>query len=366
MSLQGISVEKIQQAAVTYDPVLRYLPHVELESFIQEMHFNLQTVTEEDRIINMRRRGDLLRPYRGRVSKEAGKDEILRPEESVLSPRMGYLTITDNIQNYRDKKLLMKEGRTLTGENKKHPYEYEILKSIVKTFVEDFTLAIPHAKEELDNDTSPLTIFDGYNAIIDRLVGETKISGGKGNLIEVDNLVPHDETEAEKKKPLDALIGFVRALNPMLRSGALDIIVPMDTLNYILDAFELRRVSQGDISREKLAEFVRDKCGLGQTPSIISNPIIGKGTRLIATRPGNITVGVSAPADMQFVQVRSVYEDPNLVQYWMQAQMGVRIDNWNSKMFAVSNGTITFPTGLEGDYRLKEIEVNGKNEFVEE
>lgn len=350
-SFPGICVDKIQQAAVTYDPVLRYLPHIELEGFIKEMHFNLQTVTEEERIINMRRRGDLLRPYRGYVSNDHAKDEILRPEESVLSPRLGYLTIKDNIQNYRDKKLLMKEGRTLTGENKKHPYEYEILKGIVKTFVEDFTIAIPHAKEN-DSGTSAFDIFDGYNAIVDKLIGETKISKGRGNLIEVDNLVPADETEAEKKKPLDALIGFVRSLNPILRSGALDIIVPMDTLHRILDAFELRRVSQGDISREKLAEFVRDKCGLGQTPSIISNSILGNGTRLIATRPGNITVGVSAPADMQFVQVRSVYEDPNEVQYWMQAHMGVRIDNWNKKVFAVSNGTISIPTGLEGDYRL--------------
>ncbi len=352
MSLNAISVEKIQQAAVTYDPVLRYLPHVELEAFIKEMHFNLQTVTEEERIINMRRRGYLLRPYHGHITKEPEDYELFRPEESVLSPRLGYLTITDNIQNYRDKKLLMKEGRTLTGEDKQHPYELEILKGIVKTFVEDFTLAIPHAKENEDDNVSPYAIFNGYNAIIDKLIGDSKISNGGGNLIEVDNLVPKDETEAEKKKPLDALIGFVRSLHPMLRNGALDIIVPMDTLNHILDAFELRRVSQGDISREKLAEFVRDKCGLGQTPSILSNPIVGNGTRLIATRPGNITVGISAPADMQFVQVRSVYEDPNLVQYWMQAQMGVRLDNWNKKVFAVSNGTVTRPTDLEGDYHL--------------
>ena len=344
-----INVAELRQTAVTYDPVLRYLPHAQLSPFISEMHFNLQTVTEEDRRINVRRAGNLLRPYKGTVD-TIPDQELMHPEESVLTPRMGYLALLDNIQNYRGKKLLMKEGKSLTGAKAEHPYEYEILQNVSKTFVEDFTLAIPHAKAGSDN--SPLGVFDGYNAIIDNLIGATKISEENGNLIKADKIVAPTKDE-EKLKPLETLIGWVRKLDPMLRGGALDLLIPGNVLMLVLDSFEVRRSYQGDTSREKLAEYLRDKCGLSQTPTIISNAIMGTGDRLIAMRPGNVTVGISAPADLEFIKVRDVYTDPNLVQFWMQADMGTRLDDWNRKVFATSGGTITQTAGLAGDYVAK-------------
>lgn len=342
-----INIEDLKQAAVKYDPALRYLPHAELSSFISEMHFNLQTVTEEDRLINVRRGGNLLRPYKGTVTK-VDEGEAMHPEESVLSPKMGYIALLDNIQNYRGKKLLMKEGKPLSSlKDGEHPYEFEILRNVIKTFVEDFTLAIPHAKA--GSADSPLGVFDGYNAIVDALIGATKISEANGNLIKADEIKAPTKKE-EALKPLEALIAWVRKLDPMLRSGELDLLIPSNILLLVLDAFEERRSHQGDISRERLAEYLKEKCGLGRVPTIISNAVMGTGDRLIATRPGNITVGISAPADLEFVKVRDVYTDPNLVQFWMQADMGTRLDDWNKKVFATSGGTIAQAAGLAGDY----------------
>jgi len=343
-----INLTDLQQASTHYDPVLRYLPHVLLEEYIKEMHFNLQTVSAEDKLINMRRAGSLLKPYKGTV-KDLKSQELIHPEESTLTPRMGYLALVDNIQNYRDKTLVMKAGRTLDNRKKEHPYTKEVLENIVKTFVEDFTLAIPHAKYK--SAESPLGVFDGYNTIIDALVADTKITAAAGNLVECEE-IKAPATDAEALKPLQTFVGWVRALNPMLRSGALDILVPSDTLNLILDSYEIQRRYTGEISRQALALYVRDKASLAQTPTIISNPIMGLGSRLIATRPGNITVGISAPADIQFVQVRSVYTDPNLVQFWMQADMGTRLDDWNAKVFATNGGTIKMASALAGDYTL--------------
>lgn len=344
----SINFSDLHQAAVQYDPILRYLPHVLLEPFISEMHFNLQNVAMEDRRINMRRKGALLRPYKGTVTK-VNEQELLKPEESVLTPRNGYLALVDNIQNYREKVLVMRGGKTVDNRTKEHPYQREILENVVRTFVEDFTLAIPHAKYNTATD-SPLGVFDGYNAIIDGLITGTQISEANGNLVKCDEIKAPTGAGADPIKPLTTLVGWLRGLNPMLKAGELDLHLPSNILEVVLDAFEAKRAYQGDTSREKLALYLRDKAGLTATPTIISNPIMGTGTRMLATRPGNITVGISAPADLQFVQVRSVDPDPNVVQFWMQADMGTRLDDWNKKVFATNGGTIKSGVGLNGDY----------------
>ena len=342
-------MQELQQAAVHYDSVLRVLPYTMLEPWVKEMHFNLQAVSQEERRLNLNRKGSLLRPYKGTVD-NVGEQELLKTEESSLKPRMGYLALVDNIQNYREKTLVMKAGKLLDNRKKEHPYAKEILENIVRTFVEDFTLAIPHAKFD-STVSSPLGVFDGYNAIIDAHIAALKISEDAGNLIKCEEIkAPADDTEAEIRKPLATFIGWVRKLNPMLKSGDLDILVPSNVLEYILDSFEAKRAYQGDTSRERLCIYLRDKAGLTKTPTIISNPIMGTGSRLIAMRPGNITVGISAPADMQFVQVRQVHTDPNLIQYWMQADMGTRLDDWNKKVFTTSGGLIAPVAGLNGDY----------------
>lgn len=68
-------------------------------------------------------------------------------------------------------------------------------------------------------------------------------------------------------------------------------------------------------------------------------------------RPGGITVGFAPANPSQFIQVRAPYEDPNLVQFWIQAKMGVRIDTWHPKAFA-TNGLAVEPAGMTllGDY----------------
>lgn len=345
--MAGINFTDLQQAAVHYDPVLRYLPHVMLEPFIKAMHFNLQNASVEDRRINMRRKGSLLRPYKGTVTKVEEK-ELLAPEESVLTPRNGYLALVDNLQNYRDKVLVMQAGRTIDNRTKEHPYQREILENVVRTFVEDFTLAIPHAKYQ--SAESPLGVFDGYNTIIDTLITNTKISEANGNLVKCDEIKAPTGAGADPLKPLNILVGWLRSLNPMLKAGELDIHLPSNILELVIDSFEAKRSYQGDTSVEKLVLYLRDKCGLSYTPSIISTPIMGTGTRMVATRPGNITVGISAPADLQFVQVRNVDPDPNVVQFWMQADMGTRLDDWNKKVFATNGGTIKSGIALSGDY----------------
>ena len=162
---QLLNLEQLQQTAVKYDPVLRTLPNLLLEPYIGAMHFNLIQVSSEDRIINLRRRGALLRPYKGTVN-QVEEANALKAEESSLRVRPAYLALVDNVQNYKEGQHILKAGVAVDNKAKTHPYAFEVLQAAVATFVEDFTAAIPHAKYGAAGD-GPLSVFDGYNAIID-------------------------------------------------------------------------------------------------------------------------------------------------------------------------------------------------------
>ena len=58
---------------------------------------------------------------------------------------------------------------------------------------------------------------------------------------------------------------------------------------------------------------------------------------------------MNTPGDQRFVQVRNPYEDPNIVQFWMQFESGTRVNSLNSKVLMVNQGTAT-ANQLSGDY----------------
>lgn len=346
---QLLNLEQLQQTAVKYDPVLRTLPNLLLEPYIGAMHFNLIQVSSEDRIINLRRRGALLRPYKGTVN-QMEEANALKAEESSLRVRPAYLALVDNVQNYKEGQHILKAGVAVDNKAKTHPYAFEVLQAAVATFVEDFTAAIPHAKYGAAGD-GPLSVFDGYNAIIDALITSKAIDKPLGNL--VDSAPMDAPADGADTKALTALVDWLRALHPMLKAGPLDVIIPQNALQAVLDAFENRRQHTGDTTREQLALYLRDKALLAEVPSLITSPVVGAGQRLIACRPGTISVGISAADDLQFVQVRAPYTDPNLVQFWLQADMGTRLDDWHAKVFATNGKGIQQTAGLSGDYEVK-------------
>ena len=89
--------------------------------------------------------------------------------------------------------------------------------------------------------------------------------------------------------------------------------------------------------------------GSGGKCKLLRSNIMGTGQRIILTAPGNFDFGMDTLGDETFVQVRNPYEDPNLVQFWIQGKYGTRIRSIHEKVFQVNEGT---PVGLQlsGDY----------------
>lgn len=346
---QIVNLDSLQRTATKYDPVLRNLPSILLQDFISTTHFNLQYVDVRDVRVNLWRKGALVKPYTGTVTGLSSETELVKAVESELEVKTGYLALVDQIQNYRKKDLLAKAGTPVSDNRGNHPLENVILENIVKTFIEDFTYSIYFAQE--GSGTNPLGVFDGVLKKIDKLGQAGEMAKAKLNLFDHKVLNPY--RGEDDPEPLDFLVDFARYLHPALKAGPVDFLLAPEALGWILDSYEDRRKRTGEVTREQLAAFIRDKAGLRETPNLITHPCLGKGSDVIATRPGNITVGIGTPQDAQFVQVRSPYEDPNLVQFWMQMNMGTRVDDWNSKLFCFATGGTEYNqpiSGLLGDY----------------
>lgn len=66
-------------------------------------------------------------------------------------------------------------------------------------------------------------------------------------------------------------------------------------------------------------------------------------------KDGLLDFGWNTQRATQFVQVRDPFEDPNDVQFWLQAAYGTRIQDWHEKVFRINDQTNEC-INLAGDY----------------
>jgi hypothetical protein len=187
---------------------------------------------------------------------------------------------------------------------------------------------------------------DGFNKIIDDLVTAGEISAPLGNLVACDPLTA--PVNATDLTAFNSLKEWLRNIDHKWRNKQVILYIPYDSLIHVKDALENKKTSYKDVTFDSLLTQLREDCGIPNL-QMVSHYALGIGDRLILTEPGNLDLGMNTFSDVGFVQVRSPYEDPNDVQYWMQWEIGMRIKNLHKRGFMVSDGTVT-SNPLSGDY----------------
>ncbi len=338
---KAINTASITQEATKYDKQLRFLPYYFLEpelnnlgiSMIQEMeHIATEAV----------RKGGLLRPYvAGNIENQ---DDLLGFEESKFKPEIGYVSVKDNIQNYKNKRI-MNNPSAGTGihKTKEHPLKKLVTSSVVKTVSEDVldnvfhgirntSLAEPTAKDS----------FNGFNFFITEKIGEGKISADRKNVITTGEITGGTGAETQ---PIDQVVQFVRAASPFLRKKGY-LYMTGNTYLVLMDALEYKMSNKSwDFSAVEAYINIKADAQI----KIKKSPILGTGSGLILTEPGNLEFGMDTRGDHQFIQVRNPYEDPNLVQFWLQAAFGTRIRSVHYKNFMMNEQSFE-PTNISGDF----------------
>lgn len=331
--MSAVDITSLSETAKRFQKDLKMMPYLTLREELGRLGINLiPGIQNKDVITTFLRKQGIAKPY---VSGTVDNSTVGQAIEETLEVKKAYASVKDNIQNY--KKTIMGPD-TLLGKNKskKHPWQLVMLQSIVKTFGEDILDALfPAAFDTADK--SPMGLFNGFDTIIDLKIAAGDVATGKNNLVNTGTI--------NKTNAWDILKEFWRASHPLMRRANTLLIVPFA----ISDAYDDHYFAKHASKPEK-DDFHRTFLeGSGRKCRIVPSAILGTGDRIILTAPGNFDFGMDTKGDEDFVQVRTPYEDPNDVQFWIQADYGCRIRAVHEKLFQVNEGT-PVPLRLSGDY----------------
>jgi hypothetical protein len=343
--MTAVNITSLQRAAEKYQPDFMLLPYVMLIPALREQKLNMLEVDNKDIVIVKERSGGAARPYvaGGAVGYKA---EISRLIERELQTYAAYAAIKDNIKNYTTKRVLYDATKDkVNNKTKQHPLERDIIADVIKTVAEDIIDCLWHATRDT-SDLTPQGMANGFNTLIDTAVAAGDITSGKNNLVACGSLAaPANATDTTA---FTSLRDWLRNTHQKIRSKALVLYIPNNSLINVKDALENKKTSYKDVSFAAVLAQLREDCTLPNL-QIVSHYSLGTGDRLTLTEPGNLDVGMNSFSDAGFIQVRSPYEDANDVQFWNQFDIGMRIKNLNVRGFMVSDGTVT-ANPLSGDY----------------
>jgi len=284
-----------------------------------------------------------LKPYVAGVITNV--DDMIRFREATLDLELSYISARDHIKNYTGK-MLMNQPMAGSAQNqtKKHPFEDLVVSSIVRTATEDVLDALFHA-ERNPAVLNPLGCFDGYDKLIDDMIVSTEISVAKKNLVNTGAIVaPVDDTDFIA---VQQLVDFVRPASRLLRNVGI-LYISQNVYNFAIDALE-NKFKYKDWDLTGLERYINEKAS-ARIKVVVSDEM-GTGDRIILTVAANFHFGMNTFTDIDFVQVRNPWEDPNEVQFWLQAEFGTRIVSIHPKEFQINDGT-PVSNELSGDYKV--------------
>jgi len=341
-----VNIDQLTRAAVQYNNVLRELPYFKFQEIAKKLRINVLEVDGEDILISKRRKADFLRPYKAGLTLKDRK-ELMKFFEASLKPELTYAEVIDNVTNYREKKVLSNAGEAVDNKSKKHPLELIILRDMVLSVTEDVIFNMFHAQRDEDT-ASAATAFNGFFHKLDLLVTAEEISAANKNLattgafeLAVDN---PDTSYANYTRMVD----FIKSAHPLLRRGEVLLYAAENPLMHVRDDFRKMVKAFDYPSMEQVTEKLRSDANCPNL-SIITDETLGTGDQLVLTKPGNLDFGVNSKNDGDYVQVRNPFDDPNEVQFWIQAAYDTRIQDVHQKLF-LTNEQKNTGLNLAGDY----------------
>ena len=343
-----ITVAGLTEAAKTYDLTLRTLPYFALETVAKKYGMNVINLADENIIVNKRRKAGGTGPYK--IGMEITyQAELMKFYESSLKPEIVVFKVKENILNYLENKALVEAGTPIDLKAKNHPQEFIITKDIVISHAEDIVFALFYAERDADV-FSPATAFTGFFPTLDALTTAGHISAGAKNLITSGALEPAVPGTPDELA-YDRLVAWLSQAHPMLRSSQGGVPQLLISETALKNARAGMRLKTDAFQRATTADMIEQLKEDTYIPNleVIVDETYGTGSKLILQKKGNMDLGFDTNSAKQFVQVRNIYEDPNDVQFWLQAAYGVRFRDVHPKVFMTNEQTNT-AVNLAGDY----------------
>lgn len=340
----AINVQSLSNAAAKYDKDFKAMPHILLLPTLQELRVRLLNVPDKHVLIEKLRKGGITQPYaKGMDINHSAIGEL---RERALTTETSFAAIKDHIKNYKGINVLYdptKDAQVNTA--KKNPMEVEIIKDQIITVGEDIIDALfPASRNTADH--SPLGMFNGYDTIIDNAIASGEISIAEKNMVNSGSITaPSTESDTAA---WDALVAWMRKASAKFAIGQVSVLrIPIKIYSYCSDALA-NKLRYKDVEFADFVRHLQDKANMPKL-IVVRHYSLGDGSRMTLQVDGNLDLGMNVIGDEQFVQVRNPWEDPNLVQYWLQFDAGARINSLHPYKFIVNEGE-PVANALSGDY----------------
>lgn len=342
-----IDVSKLNEATVIYDKALRALPYATLQDVASKLKLNVMDLQGKHSLINERRRAGGTQSYRiGKEFKEL--EQILGYEPSLIEPKDVVFVTKENSQKYDDNELLIIGGTPVSNINKKHPLETRIVFAMVTSHAEDVIYSLYHAERD-EESYSPIGSFDGYYTKADKLIMAGAVNVARGNLaISGEFQMPTSETDFAAYENLVDWIGGAHNALRSSQGGTPQLQCAETVIKAARAALRNKLRMQEYPSTQRLIELLREDA-FCPTLEVITHEALGKGSRLILQKAGNMDLAFNTKAASRFCQIRDIYTDPNEWQFWLQSGYDTRIRDWHEKVFR-TNEQKNEANDLAGDY----------------
>ena len=266
--------------------------------------------------------------------------------ERVLVAHIVWDHYTANEDDFQEKPVQI----TINGSAQpSFPKTEDFINQIGIAFNDNIYPCIWHGDE--NSDKPEMALFNGLHANLDNDIANGVVSEAAGNLIPCAVLdAPAQEGDYQA---WEDFVDWYNKWHPALKRR--ETIVYMSTAygNYLADAYEQKHRSHLAVN------FIDDANGnfkVREYPKVTFCPSddFGQGTRMIATIPGNMELGVNSEADQSFVSI--MHGDPTpggdhkTITFQIQGVFGTRILKINAADFVTNGGTIE-DKYWSGDYQ---------------
>ena len=275
-------------------------------------------------------------------------EKLLSFEPSAIEPKEVVCITKENSQAYNDTELLIIGGTPVSNVTKRHPLETRVAFTLVRNHTEDVVYAMFHSERD-EESNSPEGAFDGFYVKTDLLIASGDINAARGNFsVSGEFTMPTSETDYSAYENLVEWIGNTHTYLRSSIGGAPQLLCANTVLLAARSALRNKLRMQEYPSMQRMIELLREDA---LCPSLIvsTHEALGRGSRLILQKVGNMDLAFNTQAASRFCQVRDIYEDPNEWQFWLQSGYDTRINDWHEKVFC-TNEQKNEGLDLAGDY----------------
>lgn len=344
-----IDVSKLNEALVIYDKALRTLPYATLQEVAAILKLNVMDLQGKHSRINERRKAGGTQSYKiGKDFKEV--ENLLGYEPSLIEPKDVVFVTKENSQKYDDNELLIVGGTPVSNITKKHPLETRVAFAMVTSHIEDIVYMLYHAERD-DDSKSPIGALDGYYTKLDKIIMADAVNAARGNFaVSGEFKTPEDENDVAAYENLVDWIGGSHNALRSTRGGIPQLQCSETVIKAARAALRNKLKMQEYPSVTRMIELLREDAFCPNL-EVVYHEALGRGSRLILQKVGNMDLAFNTQAATKFCQIRDIYTDPNEWQFWLQSGYDTRINDWHEKVFR-TNEQKNEANDLAGDYCL--------------